>query len=210
MNEELHAAGVVAAAGLSRRMGAFKPLLPCAGSTILQTAVKNLQSAGAFRVIVVTGYRGEELERLLKHTERVEIVHNPNYRDGDMLESVQIGLRRLTDADAAFVLPGDMPAVLPQTFVAVRQRMLETGAKVVFPTLDGRPKHPPLIRAECFAHICGFRGQGGLRAALQFFTEDTDYCEVSDLGCGMDADTPEQYLRLLRYHNQTGTQENPR
>jgi molybdenum cofactor cytidylyltransferase len=194
-------AGVVTAAGLSSRMGTFKPLLPCADSTILQTAVKNLQSAGAARIIVVAGYRGDELEKLFEHTERVEVVHNPNYRDGDMLESVQVGLRRLTDAGAAFVLPGDMPAVLPQTFRAVRQRMLETRAKVVFPTLGGYPKHPPLIRSDCFPHICAFQGDGGLRAALQFFKEDTDYCEVSDLGCAMDADTPEAYRNLLDYCN---------
>lgn len=197
--DELRIAGVVAAAGLSSRMGDFKPLLPCANSTIIQTTITSLQQAGAHQIIVVVGHRGDEIEKLVSKIDRVRVLYNSNYQNGDMLESIQLGLKQVSGCEAAFVLPGDMPAISPQTFEKVRRRMLETGAFVVFPTLEGRPKHPPLIRATCFESICAFKQEGGLRAALHQFCEKTEYVAVDDFGCALDADTPEQYRELLRY-----------
>ncbi len=199
--KQLCTGGVVTAAGLSSRMGDFKPLLPYGGSTIIQTTVGSLQSAGVQRIIAVVGHRGDEIESLISGMEHVKVIYNTNYRNGDMLESVRLGLEQLAGCDAAYVLPGDMPAVSPGTFRSLQECMAATGAAVVFPVFEGRKRHPPLIAGRCFDPICGFRGEGGLRMALQQFQEQTRYAAVEDLGCALDADTPEDYHRLLRYHS---------
>ena len=49
---------VLAAAGLSSRMGDFKPLLPFEDTTIAFHVTSMLKRLGADPVIVVTGYRG--------------------------------------------------------------------------------------------------------------------------------------------------------
>ena len=207
MNQsELRVTGVVAAAGLSSRMGDFKPLLPCGNSTIIQTAIACLQQAGARPIIVVVGHRGGEIETLVSKMDGVRVLYNPNYQNGDMLESIQLGLAQVSGCEAAFVLPGDMPAISQKTFELVRLGMLETGASVVFPTLEGRPKHPPLIHKDCFQAICDFMQEGGLRAALSQFRDKTQYVAVDDFGCTLDADTPEQYRELLVYQNGTAAQ----
>lgn len=207
MNQkELCVAGVVAVAGLSSRMGDFKPLLPCGNSTIIQTTIASLQQAGAFPIVVVVGHRGGEIKKLISKMDGVQVLNNPNYQNGEMLESIQLGLAQVSGCDAAFVLPGDMPAISRQTFELVRHRMLETGACVVFPTLEGRLKHPPLIRKDCFQAICNFKQEGGLRAALNQFQENTQYVPVDDFGCTLDADTPEEYRELLCYQNRTSAE----
>src|SRR5215210_3453186 len=61
-------AAVLLAAGRSRRMGAFKPLLPFGGVCVAEACVGALREAGAEEVVVVVGHRGAELRAALAHT----------------------------------------------------------------------------------------------------------------------------------------------
>lgn len=56
---------LIPAAGLSSRMGDFKPLLPFRGKTVIESSVESALSGGADSVTVVTGYRSEEIEGTL-------------------------------------------------------------------------------------------------------------------------------------------------
>ena len=195
-------AGIITAAGLSSRMGHFKPLLPFAGSTLIETTVAKLRQAGAIPVIVVVGFRADEIKARFKKRQDMILVNNDNYQNGDMLESVKIGLSKASDCDAAYVVPGDMPVIAADTFRKVRNCMEATGAKVVFPTMEGMRKHPPLIHRACFSAVENYRGEGGLRAALEQFSRETACIPVDDIGCTLDADTWEDYQGLLAYQEQ--------
>ena len=46
---------VIVAAGMSSRMGEFKPLLQLGGLTFVQRVVSNFQQAKVFPIVVVTG-----------------------------------------------------------------------------------------------------------------------------------------------------------
>ena len=104
-------AGIVPCAGLSRRMGAFKPLLPFGDGTIISGTVKSLLNAGVSKVIVVAGYRADEIEEELASMSGTEIIHNDNFEHGDMMESVQVGIARALAFDGITVVPGDMPMI---------------------------------------------------------------------------------------------------
>lgn len=56
---------VLVAAGLSSRMGAFKPMLPFGDSTIALNVVTMLRQLKVDPVVVVTGHQAESLERHL-------------------------------------------------------------------------------------------------------------------------------------------------
>ena len=56
---------VIVAAGMSSRMGDFKPMLSIGEISVAQRVVATLRQAGAERVVVVTGYNADELERHL-------------------------------------------------------------------------------------------------------------------------------------------------
>lgn len=194
--------GLILAAGLSSRMGDFKPLMPVEGETLIERSVQSMLAGGSAHVTVVLGYRAAEVEAVLRQKfsrSTVAVAHNPLYASTDMLESAKIGIRALPPCDAFFLLPGDMPAVDHETFFAIQAAMYKTGAKLAFPTLQGRRKHPPLIAAECAPAIIRFKGEGGLRKIWKQYEGEMAEVSVDDAGCLLDTDTPDDYRRLLWY-----------
>ncbi|MDD5766743.1 MAG: NTP transferase domain-containing protein, partial [Candidatus Marinimicrobia bacterium] len=61
---------VILAAGLSTRMGAFKPLLPFKQSTIIETVI-DTALAISNRVIVVVGFQATDIINVKRWDERV-------------------------------------------------------------------------------------------------------------------------------------------
>ncbi|MCD7880664.1 MAG: nucleotidyltransferase family protein [Clostridiales bacterium] len=192
-------AGLVMAAGLSSRMGAFKPLLPLGKDTVIERTVDSLLTGGADSVTVVTGYRGDEVEAVLSRRfgGRVGFAHNGDYASTDMLQSVRLGCGALPPCDAFFLLPGDMPAVGEDTFRLLVRAWGETPDRVIFPTLNGRRKHPPLIPAAFLPEIVSFHGEGGLRALWGQMDGRLRTVPADDPGTGLDLDTPEDYQTCL-------------
>ena len=82
---------LILVAGMSRRMGDFKPLLPLRGRTLIENSVDSVLSGGADTAVVVTGYRAEDVERVLSRSfgERVSFVRNNEYEVTDMMTSVR-------------------------------------------------------------------------------------------------------------------------
>ncbi|MHC1746865.1 MAG: NTP transferase domain-containing protein [Cellulosilyticaceae bacterium] len=196
--------GVILAAGLSSRMETFKPFLKLKGKTMIEHSVESMLESGVNQVIVVLGYRGKEVEALFRnkyYASKIVFVHNLKYAQTDMLTSVKIGILALNPCDAFYLLPGDMPAIGTQTFLAVREAMRATNCMVCFPTIDGYRKHPPLIAWRCKEHILKFNQTGGLREVWKQFENQIVTVQVEDFGCTIDADTQEDYERLRHYMN---------
>lgn len=193
---------VIMAAGLSSRMKAYKPLLKLNDKTMIEHSVDCMLQAGAKQTVVVLGYRGKEVEELLRRNyedQSVSYVHNPRYMETDMLTSIKIGISALKDCDAFYLLPGDMPAIHTSTFLAVEEAMSRTNAMVVFPSIEEHRKHPPLISWKYRDRILKFEGEGGLRELWKQLESQIITVTVDDPGCLMDADTMEDYERLKNY-----------
>lgn len=200
----MHVNGLVLAAGLSSRMGGFKPLLPLRGKTVIENTLGGMLAGGAQQIAVVLGHRAGELQPLLteKFGPQVVLAHNTHYATTDMLTSVKAGLRALPACDAFFLIPADMPAVRVSTYRALQKTMAETGAALVFPTLQGRRKHPPLISSACIGTILHYSGNDGLRGVWSQLEDQIVTLPVQDAGCGMDMDTPEDFSRMQAYIDQ--------
>ncbi len=120
-------------------MGRWKPILPFGESTIIQTVVANALAA-CERVILVTGYRSEEMASLFRKWPRVLLVENPDWQSG-MFSSIQRAAREVR-TPYFFVALGDMPWVKPSIFEAL---LACPAADVVFPVFQGRRGHPVLF-----------------------------------------------------------------
>lgn len=191
---------VVCVAGLSRRMGAFKPLLPLGGTTVVEAAVASALAGGASSAVCVTGYRGDEVAARLRASfgDRVTVAENPRYATSDMLASVKTGLRALPPCDGFFLLPGDMPLVSPGTFRSVAAAWVRAGGRgVAFPTLDGFRKHPPLVDAALVGPILAYGGGGGLRGFWRVSGAPVREVPVDDVGVWVDLDTQQDYLSCI-------------
>ena len=196
---------LVPAAGLSERMGDFKPLLPIGGRTVIETVVAHALEGGAAEAVVVTGYRGDEVEEILRNSfgSRVTFARNEKYASTDMMCSVRIGAACLPPCSAFFLIPGDMPVISPETFrklLEERGRYSRSGnsvPRVIFPLVKGRRKHPPLIDSSMIPGILSFRGEGGLRELWKEHEDRTAAIAVDAPGTFIDLDTPEDYRRIL-------------
>lgn len=188
-------AAVIAAAGLSSRMRDFKPLLCLGSSTVIGHTIDALRTAGAAPIVVVTGYQSAVLERHLRYS-GVMFQKNERFAQTDMLASLQLGLAALPpEADQVFVTPADVPLVSPDTL----KRMLTQPGDVIRPLCHGRGGHPLLLRRPAIGRAMTWRGPGGLKGLLQQGVLDVAGVETGDPAVLMDADTPEDYRRLLHY-----------
>ncbi|SEH44303.1 MULTISPECIES: nucleotidyltransferase family protein [Atopobiaceae] len=195
--------GLVLAAGLSSRMGSYKPLMPLRGRTVIENTVDSLLEGGASDVVVVLGFRGAEVERLLRRRysdSELRLVYNREFATTDMLHSIKLGLASLPDCEAFFLLPGDMPVVDRQTFFLLRCAMPWDRPAIVFPTLGGYRKHPPLIDARFVAAIRDYAGPDGLRGFWRLHEDAVVTVPVDDRGCWCDLDTFEQYRDCVRLY----------
>jgi CTP:molybdopterin cytidylyltransferase MocA len=205
MGDQTSSAAVILCAGLSSRMQDFKPLLPMdGGRTIIECSIDSAVSAGIDRIVLVVGHRSGDILRVLQRRDYpfLKTALNPRYAESDMMESARIGLalaQSWAGIEAVFVLPGDMPAIQSRTYDALIRCMRLNSAKVAIPVYGNEAAHPPLIHADCLDYLIGYRGEGGLKAALGAFAGGTVYLPVEDRGCVLDADTPDDYKRLLAY-----------
>lgn len=194
--------GLVLAAGMSRRMGSFKPLMKIGSKTMIETVVDQMLKVQVQQIVVVLGYRGEEIQRVLEadacHREAVKFVYNTEYERTEMLDSVKLGLAAMSDCDWFFTVPGDMPAISADTYRMLREQAAGCWAKVLFPVLDGYRKHPPLVSSSCRKDILQFQGNG-LRELWKQYDGRILEVPLKDMGCTIDVDNPMDYKNVCRY-----------
>lgn len=191
---------VLVAAGLSSRMEAFKPMLPFGNSTISLHIVNLLKDMGIDPIVVVTGYRGDELQRHLSFT-GVRFVKNERFETTQMFDSVELGIRAISkDCERLMILPIDVPAIMPDT---IRQQLM-IDAPIIRTMCHGQPGHPIMLWGDVAEGLCGYEGEGGLRGAIEHSGIAITNLEVEDEGIYRDLDTREQYQQLLDWNYQRG------
>ena len=189
---------VIVAAGMSSRMGDFKPMLNIGSISIAQRLVATFHRAGVTKIAVVTGYNALQLERHLAHLGLV-FLRNENYASTQMFDSAKIGLGYMKDkCDKLLFTPVDIPLFKALTVTA----LIESGAALACPVCEGKTGHPLLIDASLVDLLLEDSGEGGLHGAISRCGMQMTRLPVDDPGVLHDADTPDDYQALLRYHNE--------
>lgn len=189
--------GIVLAAGKSSRMGMFKPLLPFKESTVIENTILSFINAGVVNVCVVTGRNAEDVESVIKKY-NVKITRNTNYENTDMITSIKLGLQMMIDTDAILILPGDVPSIDSNTIVKLIEQFMNSEVAVLYPSVNGKKGHPPIIRKICYQDILTYVGNGGLREVLDLYKDSSGFFCTNDVGCLIDLDYKEDYEKLLK------------
>ena len=191
---------VILAAGLSRRMGGFKPLLKIDGVTITDRLTASFRENGV-DVYVVAGYRRNDLAAGII-SKGITIVDNPDYERG-MFTSVQAGVRALGSSYAGtFMAPLDIPLVSPATIRTLLEAAGEHPGKVIHPTFRGRRGHPPLVPAALFPAITGEPPDSSLKEVLGRYRDQAVDVDVPDRNIHIDIDRPADYENVLAWHTE--------
>jgi len=197
MKQEEKVGAVIVAAGMSSRMGDFKPMLQMGSISIVKRIIANFQQAGVFPIVLVTGFRAEELE---KHISKFGVicVRNENYQSTEMSASANIGLSYLEDkCDRVFFSPVDIPLFTVDTV----RRLMQSRAKIAKPVCKGEQGHPVLISCSILPELLAWGQKENLREAMKRFSDETELVDVEDEGILKDADTPEDYHEMVEYHS---------
>lgn len=195
-NEANTPAGIVLAAGLATRMGAFKQLLPLGDRCLVESVVDQLCSR-VEQVVVVVGHRAAEVVEVLAGRP-VQCVFNADYQLG-MSTSVQCGLRFVGPAAAYLICLGDQPQL-----TAALDPLLSAAARstkgILIPTYQGRRGHPLLIHRRYAEEIMALAPDQGLNMVTRAHGDDTLEVPVGDSGVLEDLDTPADYQQVLQRH----------
>jgi molybdenum cofactor cytidylyltransferase len=185
-------AAIVAAAGLSLRMGSCKQLLDLGGKSVLARCLETLLAGGIREVVVVVGVKGEPVAAEAGgFPVRVVVNGDPA---GDMASSVRVGRAALSmEAGGVIITPCDYPMVLPATVAHLLEAHAEEPDLIVIPTHCGRRGHPLLIPRLVLEEL---QGDLTLRDLVRFDPNRLRCIEVDDPGILIDMDTPEDYRRL--------------
>ena len=188
---------LIVAAGMSRRMGEFKPMLSIGSISVAQRVVATLSQSGVSKIVMVTGYNAVILERHLSGN-GIIFLRNEEYETTQMFDSVKIGLRYLLGkCDKVLFTPVDVPLFTARTVKTI----LDSGAPLACPMCEGKQGHPILIANELIPEILSDCGEQGLKGAMDRCSVPLLRIDVEDFGTIHDADTPEDFSELLEYHN---------
>jgi molybdenum cofactor cytidylyltransferase len=187
-------AAILLAAGRSRRMGAFKPLLPFGDSTVIESCIDNLHEAALDEIIVVVGHRADELQAHLKDA-NLKFAFNvdPN---SEMGVSIARGVEQMSDdADALLIALVDHPAVSGDTIKTIIDAWVD-GAQFVQPEFNGRGGHPVLIDLSFRNELLNLDPEKGLRKLFEAHRDQVKRLTVDSPFVARDMDTWEDYVQL--------------
>lgn len=188
-------AAILLAAGYSKRMNAFKPLLPLGNSTVIDNSINTFLNAGISNITVVLGYQANRLKPMLEQ-KNIKWVYNEKYDEG-MYSSILAGVKSLPSITKGFfLLPADIPLVESHTINTLAKAYYQSKQSIIYPTFKSRKGHPPLISSCLFSEILDYDGAGGLKTLLRKHEEHSEYVEVDDEGILLDMDTYEEYLKI--------------
>jgi molybdenum cofactor cytidylyltransferase len=183
-------AGLILAAGESRRMGYPKALLRYKDETFLDTLI-GLFAERCSVVIVVLGARAEEIRaRTLRPA---TFVVNPDYVRG-MTTSLQCGLRAAPpEAQNILFTLVDHPSVVPGTLDA----LFAGSAPVRVPRYKGRRGHPILFSRDLIPEFLALSETGAARDVVRGHAAETEYLDLDDPGIMADIDDLDAYSGLI-------------
>lgn len=202
-------AGIVLAAGGSRRFGRPKQLLDWRGEPFVRAVTKTAFIAGLSPLIVVTGAHADEVASALEDLP-VEIVHNQDWQNGQAA-SIRAGMSSLPGlpknlgkgdpqgrvgarAGGTIFLLADQPQITATILHALMEEHASTLAPIVGPMVQGQRANPVLFDRVTFPDLVGLEGDVGGRAIFSKYK--VSYLPWHDDALLLDVDTPEHYQRL--------------
>jgi molybdenum cofactor cytidylyltransferase len=185
-------AGVVLAAGASRRLGRPKQLLPYRDTTVLGATLDVARAAGFDQLIVTLGGAAEAVRDQVS-LDGADVVVVEEFGTG-CSASLRVALERVDPQAAGIVLMlGDQPRVDPAT---IRRMLAERANEVMVCRYADGVGHPFWFGRNIFGELRQLHGDKGVWKLIE-----SGRHPVSELAVAgpipLDVDTWDDYRRLL-------------
>jgi molybdenum cofactor cytidylyltransferase len=185
-------AGLVLAAGASRRAGPVnKLLIDIDGRGMVAVTTATTLAAGLDPVLVVTGFEAAAVAAAVANLD-VRCIHNPQHQEG-MAGAIRHGVAALgADVAAVLICLGDMPWVKPATLIALVDAFdAAAGREICRPVMSGKSGNPVLFGRRFFPALGGLQGDRGAKAVIDEHSQVVVNVAVDDAGIFKDLDVPD-------------------
>lgn len=187
-------AGLILAAGGSKRIGQPKQLLDWNGQPFVRVVAQTALSSGLYPVYVVLGAHAEQVEEALSGLD-IEIVKNIKWAEGQST-SVRAGIQHLSpETQAAVMMLVDQPHIPPPLIEALVEAHASMVSPIVATMVEHRRGNPVLFDRITFDDLVALEGDVGGRKIFSRYK--IHYVPWLDARIGLDVDTIEDYQRLL-------------
>jgi molybdenum cofactor cytidylyltransferase len=184
---------IILAAGQSKRMGQPKMTLPWGQTTVISQVVATLSRAGISDITVVTGGNREKIEEELAN-QSVHFVFNPDFAKGEMLSSVQCGLKAIcAESEAALIALGDQPQIEAKVVQDILRSYHEKLWWIIVPSYQMHRGHPFLVDRLLWQAVLDLKSPASLKDFLDQNKEKIYYLNVNSSGIMQDIDTQKDY-----------------
>lgn len=190
---------LIISAGLSKRMGEFKPLLFYNNKTFIVSIIEKLQKVSE-SILIVTGYKqGKLISEVKKNlvedkSKNVKFIHNPEFECG-MLSSLQKGIERAKNCDWLIYHFVDQPNI-PDEFYKDFILQTDTEYHLIQPSYQNRNGHPVILNKSLFENIVDADKNSSLRQILNLAGIKKKIWECNYKEILEDYDTPDDYRKL--------------
>lgn len=192
-------AAVILAAGLSRRLGQPKLLLPLGGGSLIRRATEQVIAAGGGQwkeVVIVLGHEAARVQQELEGFS-VRTVFNPRFEMG-MSASLIAGLQAVTPpAAGAMVLLGDQPLVSTEVIRSMLAAFRKSDRPIIAPAYGGVMGNPVLFSRSLFSELMAVEGDKGGRDVVMRDPERVETLAFEADLAPRDVDTWQDY-EILR------------
>ena len=166
---EAKVAGIILAAGASRRMGSVNKLLASiAGKPLVRHAVESFAATSLSPIIVVVGYESDKVAAALEGLP-VQLVFNPDHATGQG-SSVGVGVEALdNNVTDAMIGLGDMPllsSTLLDSLIHTHIGREGHACNITVPAFEGQRGNPVLWGRTFFPELITLAGDRGGRQLL--------------------------------------------
>ncbi len=192
---KLKTAGIILAAGGSKRLGRPKQLLDWFGKPFIQQVIETVKLAGLSPIIVVTGAHSQEVEACISD-EQVIVTFNSNWKSGQSSSMIK-GVESLEpySVDQFVFFLCDQPQISVNLVKGMLEESKDENVDIVQTTVSGKTCPPTLFKKSCIDDIKKLQGDQGGRALME--SHRTKKIEHSDEKLLLDCDTEEDYRKLI-------------
>ena len=194
-----HAAGILLAAGTSRRFGRLKQLVTFRKRPLLTWALDSALASDLEKIYLVLGHGADQIRNhLLPYLpeKKLELVHNPDYLHG-MGSSLARGVIAAGETWQAYVVMlADQPLVSAGLINSMVSAFFGCRKTIVLPVFKGRRGNPVLFGAKWYTSLCGLKDDFGGRLIVADNPEEVLEIEVDGEHYFRDVDYLEDLKRL--------------
>ena len=174
-------------------MGEPKMLLPWGKITVIEQVITTFLAADLEDILIVTGGAHAEVEKVVDRY-RIRRVYNTDYAGGEMLSSLQCGIRAMSErVQAAFVGLGDQPQLQEASVRAIYETYRANRSGLIVPSFQRRRGHPWLVARSYWDEILSLQPPETTRDFLNRHADAIQYVELDTPTILADLDTPEDY-----------------